>query len=151
MSRPGDDDWSYFPVHTLPRGLDIVWCRFPELGVDGPGPKPRPALVRTVSLTEGHVAGYVEVCYGTSRMNSDLHAHDLIIANAAQLNLLGLPQATRFDIDKLVTLPWASEFFEPRPGSKTPIIGRLSDLEIAQLDTLKRIRAASARQKRQSR
>jgi hypothetical protein len=98
--------------------------------------------VRSVALSPDHSRAYVDVCYGTSRLNKDLHAWDLFIENAAQLNLLGLPQATRFDIDRTLVLPWSREWFEPRKGSKTPIIGRLTDLEVAQLETLKRIRRA---------
>jgi hypothetical protein len=107
-----------------------------------PGPKPRPGLVRSVLLNHDHTKAAVEVCYGTSKLKKDLFPLDLFIENAAQLNLLGLPQATRFEIDRTLQLPWAKEFFEPRDGTKTPIIGRLTEDEIAQLETLKRIRAA---------
>ena len=145
VRQPGnEDDWSYYPLHTLPRPLDIVWCRFPEQGmsVDAPGPKSRPGLVRSVFLNHDHTKAAVEVCYGTSQLKKDRFPLDLFIENTSQLNLLGLPQATRFEIDRTLRLPWAREFFEPRDRSKTPLIGRLSQDEIAQLETLKRIRKA---------
>ena len=49
-----------------PEPGDIVWCRFPQRPRDVPGPKPRPALV--ISVTE-HQDGYaIMVAYGTSQM-----------------------------------------------------------------------------------
>jgi hypothetical protein len=146
MAQPGNKTtgWSYYPLHTIPRPLDIVWCRFPQYGMSTtkPGPKPRPGLVRAVLLNREHTKAAIEVCYGTSQLKKDRFPLDLFIENAAQLNLLGLPQATRFEIDRTLQLPWAKEFFEPRDGAKTPIIGRLTQDEVAQLETLKRIRKA---------
>lgn len=142
MVQRGDDGWSYFPLHTIPRPLDIVWCRFPILELSKPGPKCRPGLVRSVLLNKGQTKARVEVCYGTSQLKKDRFPFDLFIENASQLTLLGLPQATRFEIDRVLQLPWSAEFFEPRRGKKTPIIGRLTQDEIAQLETLKRIRKA---------
>lgn len=135
--------WSYFPLHTIPRPLDIVWCRFPlQEMTTKPGPKSRPGLVRCVLLNREHTKAAVEVCYGTSQLKKDRFPLDLFIENAAQLNLLGLPQATRFELDRTLQLPWASEFFGPRDGTKSPIIGRLTQDEVSQLETLKRIRKA---------
>lgn len=51
----------FFP---LPESGDLVWCRFPNEGFPGPGPKPRPALVMDVGRLRGEPA--VEVIYGTS-------------------------------------------------------------------------------------
>src|SRR5688572_29973401 len=102
-------DWSYLPLHNLPRGLDVVWCRFPEADISKPGPKPRPGLVRSVELSEDHKRARLEVCYGTSQLKKDLFPYDLFIENTAQMNVLGLPQATRFEIDRTLLLPWASE------------------------------------------
>lgn len=143
MAQHGDgDDWAYFPIHTIPKSLDVVWCRFPELSPDTPGPKCRPGIVRSVELGRQQTVARIEVCYGTSKLKKDLYPYDLFVENLSQLNLLGLPQATRFELDRTVKLPWAKEFFEPRDGSKTPIIGRLSPYEIGQLETLKRVRLA---------
>ncbi len=144
MVRHGEDGsgWSYFPVHSLPTGLDIVWCRFPELPDTRPGPKQRPGLVRCVSLSRDHKFGRVQVSYGTSKLKKDLYPFDLFIENAAQLTLLGLAQATRFELERCVWLPWCAEFFTPRDGTKTPVIGALTDKEKAQLQTIARIRDA---------
>jgi hypothetical protein len=138
--------WTYLPLHTIPRPLDIVWCKFPELpskpGV--PGPKLRPGLIHTVELDVDYTIARVSVCYGTSKLKKTKYPFDLFVENASQLTLLGLSQATRFEIDRLVWIPWAAEWFESKDG-KTPIIGRLSALEIGQLTALRRVRAASGR------
>jgi hypothetical protein len=70
---------------------------------------------------------------------------DLILQNAADLAEMGLPQATRFELDLTVTLPWCAEFFEPRTGQRSPIIGHLNHAAIAQLETLKVLRRSAAR------
>lgn len=149
MSQLGDGSpvWTYYPVHTIPASLDIVWCRFPQLPKTRPGPKNRPALVRTVDLSRDHAFARVEVCYGTSQLKKDRYPFDLFIENASQLTLLGLSQATRFELDRTLWLPWASEFFVSKDGPKTPIIGRLSDQEIGQLHTLVRLRRTLKRGK----
>ena len=55
MAQPGKQDWTYYPLVTLPRPLDIVWCRFPkDEKPSRPGPKPRPALVRSFELSKDH-------------------------------------------------------------------------------------------------
>ena len=137
MSARGEDDtasWSYYPVHTLPRSLDIVWCKFPELKIDEPGPKNRPGLIRSVALNKAHTAARVEVCYGTSKLKKASFPLDLFIENAERLTALGLAQATRFELDRTVYLPWAKEFFAHKDG--VLIIGRLGDREILRLRTL---------------
>ena len=138
MSAHGDasepDSWSYYPIHTIPRSLDIVWCRFPNLKLDEPGPKNRPALVRAVSLNKSHTKARLEVCYGTSKLKKYSFPFDLFIENAERLTALGLPQATRFELDRTLSLPWAKEFFIPKDGSL--IIGRLGDREITRLREL---------------
>lgn len=86
----------------------------------------------------------VEVSYGTSQLRSDERPYDLVIANAEEMAAAGLPQATRFDLDKTVRLPWAREFFVPRDGARTPIIGHLHPRSREQLELLKGVRARHA-------
>lgn len=137
----GDSDtWTYYPLHALPRSLDIVWCRFPELDITKPGPKDRPGLVRSVALNKDHTKARLEVCYGTSKLKKSLYPFDLYIENAARMTEHGLAQATRFELDRTLYLPWAKEFFQPKDG--TLIIGHLGDREIA------RLRALSERRKK---
>lgn len=105
-----------------------------------PGPKHRPALVRSVLLNRDHTRARIEVTYGTSKLKVETRLLDLILANASDLAEMGLPQATRFDLDMTVTLPWAAEFFEPRAGQSTPILGHLNFAAISQLEALKVMR-----------
>lgn len=125
MVRPGEQvGWKYYPLLTLPRVLDIVWCRFPTHdALDQPGPKMPPALVRSVFLNKQHTRARVEVTYGSSKLKVDDRPQDLILQNATDLAEMGLPQASRFDLDLSLQLPWAAEFFEARPGQRSPIIG----------------------------
>lgn len=56
----------------------------------------------------------VLAAYGTSKLKLGQRPFDFTIANAQALNMLRLPQATRFDLDDVVWLPWAKPFFVPR-------------------------------------
>jgi hypothetical protein len=92
-------------------------------------------------LNKDHSRAEIEVTYGTSKTKSDSRALlDLIVSNAAELALMGLPQATRFDLDLTIWLPWCSQFFIPRPGQPTPIMGHLTQTATMQLETLKVLR-----------
>lgn len=139
MGQPGKPGWSYYPLVTLPRQLDIVWCRFPDnLGLTRPGPKARPALVRAVQLDRTGSRARIEVTYGTSNLKVETRGDiDLLLANATELARMGLSQPTRFDLDRTATLPWAEEFFVAREGYQTPIIGHLSAEGCAQLEAIK--------------
>lgn len=67
----------------------------------------------------------VKVVYGTSKLKTDTRPFDFTIMNYAQRLICRLPQATRFDLDKVVWLPWAEEYFRARPGDSTPVISVL--------------------------
>ncbi len=112
-----------------PEPGDIVWCRFPQRPRDVPGPKPRPALV--ISVTE-HQDGYaIMVAYGTSQKLDRLMAGEFAIRKRENLSayaLAGLSFDTKFDLRERVELPWGEEFFgvppDPRHG-QTPQLGSL--------------------------
>lgn len=135
------DAWTYYPVNSLPRQLDIVWCHFPELDkdADNPGPKPRPALVRGAGVHRKFPhRGFVSVAYGTSNIKLETRGDfDLIIQNLAERNVMGLPQATRFDLDMIVCVPWAEEWFRPRQGETSLVIGHLTPKYVDQLEVLR--------------
>jgi len=135
MAPAGKLGFTYYSLANLPRALDIVWCRFPELGIE-PGPKQRPALVRAVFLNPSHTKAIVEVTYCTSRLKAFERPLDLIIANCAEMNEAGLPSNTRFDLDRTIMLPWASEFFEPRANERNIVIGHLPPDAKVQLQVL---------------
>lgn len=132
--------FTYYPTHTMPVMLDVLWCLYPEQEApERPGPKPRPALVRAVALYHQQQRVAVEVVFGTSKM-SKLHQLDLKIANIEEMAIAGLPQNTGFRLSRSLWLPWCSEFFVPREGKRTPIIGRLGDRSQMQLEALKVMR-----------
>jgi len=138
--------WSYYSIASLPRPLDIVWCHFPIDEMPGvPAPRARPALVRCVLLAQGHTHAFVEVTYGTSNLKIFQRRRvDLIIQNDSELCGMGLPQATRFDLERTVTLPWASEFFVGRTANQSPVIGHLSKRYCEMLGRLTRRRVAAS-------
>lgn len=79
----------------------------------------------------------VEVTFGTSRAKYGERPFDLIISNSAALDEAGLPSVTRFDLDRTIWLPWASEYFTQREGYRTPITGSLAESSKMQLEALK--------------
>ncbi len=120
--------WAYYPVTTLPAALTVVWCRFPDhLDLGKPGPKERPALVAETGITENDEP-VVHVIYGTSKLKLGKRRFDFYVTNYQDMHDAGLFQATRFDLDLHLWLPWAEEFFIP-PSAKyeNPAIGSLSE------------------------
>lgn len=128
---------TYLGLETLPRLFDIVWCRFPEhTKPNEPAVKVRPALVRLSAKdqTTGH--GLLEVAYGTTNLKQDHRRLDLIIMNSGEIDEVGLRQATRFDLDLIVQLPWCREYFRPPNGVDDVTIGKLT---LAMQDRVRRL------------
>jgi hypothetical protein len=99
-----------------------------------PGEKPRPALVRQ-AFADQDGNPWVSVVYGTSKdpySNSLMH---FSVVTLPEMDICGLKQATRFDLTRVMTLPWSREFFECLPGKPTPIMGHMPDYEIRKLQT----------------
>jgi len=132
------NNWTFHnPAFHPVRICDIVWCRFPEdLMEPKPGPKPRPGLIRAVRRQKSTNEIWVSVTYGTSKLKTESRPLDLFVTNAEDMVSAGLPQATRFDLDACVTLPWAEEFFVIRNMYKTPVVGRLAERSRARLTRL---------------
>jgi hypothetical protein len=113
----------------LPAPGDIVWCRFPELPNQSPGPKPRPALVLEVIEREDGIE--IAVVYGTSQRVDKLSAGEFAITrmgSAAAYKAAGLSHDTKFDFKQTARLPWSEEFFAVPPGApngQKPLIGAL--------------------------
>jgi hypothetical protein len=121
-------NWTYNPVSTLPAPLDVVWCRFPvDLDLGNPGPKQRPGLVAKTAL-DADGCPTVLVVYGTSNLKHATRKFDMFVENFRDMHEAGLYQATRFDMDRHLWLPWAEEFFQP-PSAQyaNPAIGHLSE------------------------
>lgn len=133
MSSAGELELVWWGPGTVPPPASIVWCNFPQSEALGqPGPKSRPALVfkaRAATDPPGD-RFYVLVAYGTSVLKSNERQYDYSIINAAELDILRLPQATRFDLDRMLWLPWARPFFAPRNVNdplSTPTISVMLD------------------------
>ncbi len=115
----------FFP---LPDAGDIVWCRFPNKGLDGPRPKPRPALVVDIGELRGDPA--IEVLYGTSQKLDRLYPGEFAITreDGELLVIAGLDRPTKFDMRRTVYLPYSDEWFGVAPGApygQTPKLGLL--------------------------
>lgn len=127
----GPVDLEWWPSGTIPAPASLVWCAFPDhLIPDQPSPKSRPGLVFKVRALENppDERFLVLVAYGTSKLKTGKRPNDYTIANSATLDVLRLPRATRFDLDKMVWLPWAKPFFISRgPDDRfaTPVISVL--------------------------
>ena len=122
-----------YPLSLLPAPYDIVWCRFPfHRSLGEPGPKPRPALVRNAA-TRPDGSAEVEVVYGTTNLKLDQRRFDFVVSKAAEMDACGLYRATRFDLDKLIWLPWTTEWFEIRPDYNSPAIGSLTQHSVKML------------------
>lgn len=127
--------YTFFPLSTAPAPFDIVWSRFPFVEEPGlPGPKARPALVRQAFADQDGMP-WVTVVYGTSKNPYQTDLASFSIVTLAEMNVCGLKQATRFDLSRTLTLPWAREFFDCLAGKPTPIIGHMPDYEIRKLQT----------------
>lgn len=134
--------WTYLDVSNLPRLYDIVWCRFPERkDPQEPATKVRPALVRSSAIDRERRVGLLEVAYGTTNLKFERRRNlDLIIMNSAHCDRLGLHQATRFDLDNVVRLPWCREYFLPPKGVLQVKIGTLDEMAKNRLKRLRMIR-----------
>jgi hypothetical protein len=113
----------------VPAPGDIVWCRFPDLPKQSPGPKPRPALV--VEVIEREDGNEIGVVYGTSQRVGKLSAGEFAITrvgNAAAYKAAGLSHDTKFDFKQTARLPWSEAFFAVPPGApngQKPLLGTL--------------------------
>lgn len=140
----------FLPVESAPGYGDIVWGRFPE-SIGQPGPKCRPMLVLATMVNTNKTATYatIQVAYGTSKLKTDraFTKFHLSIQNASKLAKFRLPQATRFDLDHIIWLPWSSRWVEPREEGLTPIIGKLDDEYRETLKLLKMVRGFRDQQK----
>lgn len=114
---------------TPPAAFDIVTCYYPVHDPEsGEPPKLRPTLVLNVFKGKSSGTYLCQVAYGTSHLKMTTRLHlDVIIQNAADLSMLGLPMATRFDLDRKLHLPWTPEFFGVWRGYSSPRISALTE------------------------
>ena len=118
---------------------DIVWCRFPERGIPGPGPKARPALVLKVGEIAGRPAA--AVAYGTSRKVDQLHAGEFAITMTERTayEAAGLSTPTKFNLARTSELEFNDIWFAVPPGA---LYGQTPKLGILHPSLVRRARAA---------
>lgn len=69
----------------------------------------------------------VHLVYGTTNLKLMERRDDFFVSNLAEMDACGLVKATRFDLDTMAWIPWASEWFSVLPGYGSPVIGHLTD------------------------
>lgn len=98
-----------------PRVGDVVHCRFPDFlrdVLETHERKTRPALVVGVQeFANGKVS--VRVAYGTSQLGNCFQPGSVVLS--ADDAKLGLATDTRFDLRKVVSLPFDTEWFAANP------------------------------------
>lgn len=137
-------DWCKQP----PSAFDIVTAYYPETKPKGEL-RLRPCLVLDVFESEEDGEFACTVAYGTKHIKFvQRKGLDLIIQNASDLDMLGLPYATRFALDEdcSATLPWNPNFFGCWDGFPNPAISFLPEeyqKEFAYIMMLRRARNSS--------
>lgn len=111
-----------------PTAGDIVWCHFPDN--IHPKPKPRPGLIiATQEDDEGRV--FVSVAYGTSQKIDRLYSGEFRIAQGehpAAYTAAGLSFDTKFDLGKVLDLPFNDAYFSVPPHAPFGQIPKLGTL-----------------------
>lgn len=111
-----------------PAAGDIVWCHFPDH--INPRPKPRPGLILLTSLDSAGLV-FVRVAYGTSQKTDRLYAGEFRIAkheHPAAYAAAGLSFDTKFNLGKVLELPFNSDYFSVPPHApfgQVPQLGTL--------------------------
>lgn len=116
--------WALSP----PNLFDIVTGYYPESKPKAGTPAHRPCLVTAV-YEDTESGGYAcEVTFGTKSLKTHQRAElDIIIINSSDLDAMGLPMATRFDLDACnrIVMEWNVKNFKPWRGYVSPKIGAL--------------------------
>lgn len=121
---------------------DLVWCRFPQDEQLEPGPKARPALVVTVRKVVGFDNQFaVAVVYGTSQRVDLLFPGEFLLDRGEPdaFLLSGLSYPTKFDLGRVVELPYNDDWFAVPPH---PRFGQLPKLGTLHPSCIPRLRAA---------
>jgi hypothetical protein len=115
-----------------PQAGDICWCWTPhEIEPPRPGPKRHPSLIYRVTGTADLKRFKVLIAPGTSQKTDRLYGGEFCIGNDEDGNALkvaGLYKPTKFQLNRLVWLPYSSDFFgipDWIPGARSPKIGSL--------------------------
>ena len=136
-----------YPPNTAPQAYDIVYGCFPFEEDPGEPGKPRPCLVLSTKLIDGDVPYVVlQVAYGTSKITRSLERYNRVdylrVHNYEALDRAGLSKDTLFVLARIKRLMWSQEWFPTIPNFGTPIMGRLTEAHITELQLLREIRAS---------
>jgi hypothetical protein len=111
-----------------PTAGDIVWCHFPDS--IHPKPKPRPGLI-TLTKEDDQGSIFVSVAYGTSQKTDRLYSGEFRITKSehpAAYASAGLSYDTKFNLSKMLELPYNDDYFSVpplAPHGQTPKLGTL--------------------------
>ena len=111
-----------------PTAGDIAWCHF----LDSIHPKPKPRL-GLITLTKEDDQGsiFVSVAYGTSQKTDRLYSGEFRITKSehpAAYASAGLSYDTKFNLSKMLELPYNDDYFSVpplAPHGQTPKLGTL--------------------------
>jgi hypothetical protein len=98
-----------------PTAGDIAWCHFPDHV--HPKPKPRPGLI-TLTKEDDEGRLFVSVAYGTSQKTDRLYSGEFCITKSehpAAYASAGLSYDTKFDLSKVLELPYNDDYFSVPP------------------------------------
>ena len=122
----------------LPEPGDIVWCRAPGRPRDIPVSKPRPALV--VSVKEYADGAVISVTYGTSQKLDRMVTGEFALSqreNKTAFELAGLSYDTKFDMRKILDLPWSEAFFAVPDNPKYGQMPKMGSLHPSLVNAVK--------------
>jgi len=111
-----------------PTAGDIAWCHFPEN--IHPKPKPRPGLIASTKEDDGGKI-FVNVAYGTSQKSDRLYSGEFRISQGehpAAYASTGLSYDTKFDLSKMLELPYNNDYFSVPPHAPHGQIPKLGIL-----------------------
>ncbi|WP_439894968.1 type II toxin-antitoxin system PemK/MazF family toxin [Pseudomonas syringae] len=102
---------SIVPYNPLPSEGDILLAKFPLVeSLGSPGPKCRPVLVLSYSAADHSVI----VAYGTSVRTDKLFPGEFLLDPLDPgFSLSGLSYRTKFNLARVVQLPFDSDWFTP--------------------------------------
>ena len=111
-----------------PTAGDIVWCHFPDS--IHPKPKPRPGLI-TLTKEGDQGSIFVSVAYGTSQKTDRLYSGEFRITKSehpAAYASAGLSYDTKFNLSKMLELPYNDDYFSVPPLAPHGQIPKLGTL-----------------------
>ena len=98
-----------------------------------PGPKPRPAIVRAVFINPHTSRASIEVAFGTSKKINKLHRGEFLVGSPSGMTSAGLDLPTKFDLGRIIRLPWARQYFSVKPGTTRLVMGSLHPTDVLAL------------------